>query len=102
MDYSLAAVKMYIAHLKPAKPAKELTSNGGAAFAIGSLIFQRAWLQVFFDPSFTCEGNLVLLCKFRVRLAKVPSQSSKEVGLLFGRGPAAEMDSSFLCRFLRV
>lgn len=45
MDYSLAAVKMFVAHLKPAKPAKELTSNGGSAFAIGSLIFQRVWLQ---------------------------------------------------------
>lgn len=50
MDYSLAAVKMYVTHLKPAKPAKELTSNGGAAFAIGSLIFQRVWLQVKFSP----------------------------------------------------
>jgi len=50
MDYSLAAVKMFVAHLKPAKPAKELASNGGAAFAIDSLIFQRVWLQ----------GNLVL------------------------------------------
>ncbi|KAG0608879.1 hypothetical protein M758_8G140100 [Ceratodon purpureus] len=45
MDYSVAAVKMYVTHLKPAKPAKELTSNGGSAFAIGSLIFQRVWLQ---------------------------------------------------------
>lgn len=45
MDYSLAAVKMFVAHLKPARPAKELTSNGGAAFAIGSLVFQRVWLQ---------------------------------------------------------
>ncbi|XP_024366845.1 uncharacterized protein [Physcomitrium patens] len=45
MDYSLAAVKMFISHLKPAKPATELTQNGGTAFAIGSLVFQRAWLQ---------------------------------------------------------
>jgi len=54
MDYSLAAVKLFVAHLKPARPAKELASNGGAAFAIGSLIFQRVWLQViFFRPLFS-------------------------------------------------
>ena len=47
MDYSLPAVKMHIAQLKPAKPAKELRPNGGVAFTLGSLVFQRAWLQVF-------------------------------------------------------
>uniref|UniRef100_A0A7I3Z2U6 Uncharacterized protein n=1 Tax=Physcomitrium patens TaxID=3218 RepID=A0A7I3Z2U6_PHYPA len=61
MDYSLAAVKMFISHLKPAKPATELTQNGGTAFAIGSLVFQRAWLQVTrsLSSSFCSEFRVV-------------------------------------------
>jgi len=42
MDYSLPAVKMLISQLKP---AKEVARTGGPAFALGSLIFKRVWLQ---------------------------------------------------------
>lgn len=62
MDYSLAAVKMFVAHLRPAKPAKELTSNGGSAFAIGSLIFQRVWLQVHISTLLhSCDNTGMVL-----------------------------------------
>ena len=43
MDYSMAAVKVLIAQLQP---AQEVDGTSGVAVRLGSLVFQRAWIQV--------------------------------------------------------
>jgi hypothetical protein len=43
MDYSLGAVKVLIAQLQA---AQEVPRTGGVTMSLGSLLFQRAWLQV--------------------------------------------------------
>ncbi|KAJ7526213.1 hypothetical protein O6H91_17G088200 [Diphasiastrum complanatum] len=47
MDYELPALKMLIAHLRPARPISHTTADGtpAPAMALGNLRFQRAWLQ---------------------------------------------------------
>ncbi|KAH9551723.1 hypothetical protein CY35_09G028000 [Sphagnum magellanicum] len=42
MDYSLGAVKVLIAQLQA---AQEVPRTGGVTMSLGSLLFQRAWLQ---------------------------------------------------------
>lgn len=48
MDYSMAAVKLLIAQLQP---AQEVHGALGGAVRLGSLVFQRAWIQVLLPVS---------------------------------------------------
>ncbi|KAL5975057.1 hypothetical protein ACLOJK_031733 [Asimina triloba] len=49
MDYNLAALKLFCGQLKDAQP----TSSSPSSLSLGSILFQRAWLQVsLFNPSF--------------------------------------------------
>eukprot|EP01018_Ginkgo_biloba_P039485 Gb_26866 [translate_table: standard] len=47
MDYTLAAVKLFAAQLKNARPVPASSSNTttGSSMTLGTLLFQRAWLQ---------------------------------------------------------
>lgn len=48
MDYNLAALKLFCGQLKHARQ----TPSSSPAMTIGSILFQRAWLQVLFLYSF--------------------------------------------------
>lgn len=60
MDYSLAAVKLFAAQLNNARPSPSTKiTAGGSAMTLGTLLFQRAWLQGVL-VAVTEQGRLIL------------------------------------------
>lgn len=46
MDYNIGAIKVFARQLKNARPIPPSTSITGPAMTLGTLLFQRVWLQV--------------------------------------------------------
>ncbi|GLJ44311.1 hypothetical protein SUGI_0927420 [Cryptomeria japonica] len=45
MDYNIGAIKVFARQLKNARPISPSTSITGPAMTLGTLLFQRVWLQ---------------------------------------------------------
>eukprot|EP00250_Pteridium_aquilinum_P012280 c20619_g1_i1 orf=66-482(+) len=62
MDYSLAALKLLIGHLKALPTSLPPPSSSASAtphMALGNLLFQRAWLQGVLVPGLGSEHKLL-------------------------------------------